>query len=629
MAGAAVCVAGFGARAQNIADLRQMSIEQLQNVDVSTVTKSAEPLSETPASAYVITHDEIVRSGARTIPEILRLAPNLLVVQISASRYVITARGLSGNLADQNFTNKLLVMIDGRSVYTPLFSGVYWDMQDLLPDDIDHIEVVSGPGATLWGANAVNGVINIVTRGARQTQGGLVQATAGNLDQSLGLQYGGTLGNDAAYRVYFRDYFGADTETAGGASAHDYWSKPQGGARIDWTPGEFDTLTLQGDLFSGAEAQPGAPDEDISGYNLLGRWNHAFADGDLLQVQTYADRNTRLTRDGGGSFWVDTYDLDVQHSFELGDWNQVVWGGGDRLSAYRIHGSTTGLDFVPSARHLELANVFMQDSISLSDELTAIVGLKLEKDPFSSWTPLPSVRLSWKPRDGMLFWAAASRAIRSATPFEKDVRESSGTLLVLEGGQNFASEKLDAYELGTRMQPLDDLSFSVSAFYNTYDDLRSIEITPVTTLPFYWGNGIAGHSYGFEAWSDYQMLPWWRWTVSLTELTEKFHFKPGSPGLLGVAQLGDDPRFTASLRAAVNPVADVSLAADLRYVDALPDPHLPSYVELDASITWSLTDDMSLSLTGDNLLHPRHLEFPASEADAVPRSVSAGILWHL
>ncbi len=270
-----------------VEDLRDLSIDQLSQVQVTSVSKSPEALSDAASAIYVITHDDIVRSGSISIPEILRLAPNLDVVQTSASSYIITARGFSGNISDQNFTNKLLVLIDGRSVYTPLFSGVYWDMQDVTVEDIDRIEVISGPGATLWGANAVNGVINIVTRKSSQTQGGVIDLAAGSLGSSLTVQYGGRIGDDLTYRVYAKTFNDYDTLTATGRRAGDAWSKPQGGFRLDWTPTTADTVTLQGDGYKGAENQPGQPNQDIAGGDVLGRWNHVFTNGSDLQVQAY------------------------------------------------------------------------------------------------------------------------------------------------------------------------------------------------------------------------------------------------------------------------------------------------------------------------------------------------------
>jgi iron complex outermembrane receptor protein len=615
------------ARAQTIRELQQMSIDQLKDIDVTSVTGTSEALSSAPAAVYVITHEAIARSGAVTLPEILRLAPNLQVKQISASRYIITARGFSGNLDAQNFANKLLVLIDGRSVYTPLYSGVYWDMQDVVPADIERIEVISGPGSTLWGANAVNGVINIVTRTSRDTQGGLLDVALGNLEQSATLRYGGRINDALTYKAYIRDTIGNNTTTATGATADDHWQRPQGGFRLDWERSEADAVSLQGDLYNGSLAQAGAPNEYIRGDNLLTRWNHNWSDGSTLQVIAYYDHTNRGNTVNGAGFWLDTYDIDAQHSFDLNEDNTVTWGGGYRSSHYLIAG-TPSLFFVPPRRTLTLANGFVQDRIALSPQVSAILGFKAEDDPYSGLAILPSVRLSWNPSDAFLLWGAASRAIRSPTPFDSDVQERFGTIVALGGDPAFRSETLTAYEIGTRGQLNEQISFSVSGFYNFYSNLRNIEIiSGPAFLNLQWGNGLRGHTYGFGVWGQYQFLPWWRLSASFNELIENFSFKPGATTILGAAQLGDDPEQTASLRSSMNLGDAVTLDLDLRYVSALPAPRVPSYVELGASIGWNVSDELRLSLSGYNLLHPRHQEFPATQANAVPRSFAAELQW--
>ena len=616
-----------GARAQTVQDLQQMSIDQLQTLDVTSVTRTSQTLATAPGAVYVITHDDIVRSGAMTVPEILRLAPNLQVNQTSASHYVITARGFSGNNGDQSFSNQLLVLIDGRSVYTPLFSGVYWDMQDVVPEDIERIEVISGPGATLWGANAVNGVINIITRKASDTQGGLLSLSAGNLEQSASLQYGGKLGDDLAYRVYLREYNGDDTQTSTGATAHDHWSKPQGGFRLDWTPGDADTVTLEGDAYSGWDSQQplGTPNEDISGHNIQAHWSHDFADGSQLQVQAYYDGTSRGTP-GNGTFWLDMYDVNAQDSFALGSWNKLTAGGELRFDRYRIDG-TTSLFYAPASRTLDLSDAFVEDSAVLLPDLTATLALKLEDDPYSGVAVLPTARLSWQANDRTLLWAAVSRAIRSPTPFDDDVQERVGGIVSLSGNPDFQSVTLTAYEIGARAQIGPDLTFSISGYYNDYDNVRTVEIVPgPAVLNLTWANNLAGQTYGFEAWATYQALDWWRLSASYNALTENFAFKPAAtaPGI-GTSQIGDDPAGSATLRSSMNLGAAVTFDADLRYVGRLPAPLVPAYVELNSSVGWNVSESVRLSLSGFNLLHAKHQEFPAPDANAVPRSFAVGL----
>ncbi len=615
-------------RAQTFQDLRQMSLDELANVDVSSVTKTPQPLSDAPAAIYVISHDAIARSGATTIPEALRLAPNLQVEQTSSSQYVISARGLSGNPDAQNFANKLLVLIDGRSVYTPLFSGVYWDSQDVVLADVDRIEVISGPGATLWGANAVNGVINIITRGARDTQGLLAEATGGTLDRTATVRYGGVVGDALSYRLYVQGIQGDATRTAAGVDAQDDRWRVQGGFRLDWTPAERDRVTVQGDAYGGAHGQLGAADERISGRNLLARWNRSGAAGSNLQVQAYYDRTVRASSGGAGRFFVDTYDLDAQQSFAAGGWNAIVVGGGVRASRYHIQGAN-GLDFVPPRRTLWLVNGFVQDTITLRPSLNLVLGLKLEDDPFGGLTPLPSGRIAWKPGPALLLWGAVSRAIRSATPFEHDVVESAGPTVLLNGDRNFRSEKLTAYELGTRYQPSPRFSVSVSAFYQVYDDLRSIEYTPVTIFPLRWDNGLKGPTHGVESWADWQLRPWWKLSAAVSFLHEDFRFDESASGFAGVAQLGSDPKHNASIRSAMDLCAGVTLDAALRHVGPFPDPRLPAYLELDGRLGWRVDNRMTLSITGANLLHKRHQEYPGSSGNLIPRQVMAGLQWRL
>ncbi len=606
-------------------DLENLSIAQLANLDITSVSKTSQPLSKAPAAVYVITHDEIVSSGARSIPEILRLAPNLQVMQTSPSNYVITSRGLSGNNADQNFPDKLLVLIDGRSVYSPLYSGVYWDMQGVLPEDIERIEVISGPGATLWGANAVNGVINIITRKAADTQGGVLALGAGNLGSGASLQYGGMLGDNLAYRVYASDFYDKAFDRPGGSNAHDGWTRPQGGFRLDWSS-DANIFSLQGDLYSGAEKQAGAPNQDISGADLVGHMQHSFDDGSTLQIQTYYDRTRRATA-GGGAFTLNTYDLDVQHNFTFGSWNSIVWGAGVRIDQYRITSRispASSLLFVPPNRTLDLENFFVQDNISLGSALDVVLGMKLENDPYSGLTPMPSVRFSWNIDDTTMLWGAISRAIRSPTPFDVDVVEKLGPTPFLGGNPNFEPEKLTAYEAGYRGEFLPDVSVSVSLFDDVYDDLKSIEFGP----PFLqWGNMMKGNIYGVQAWASYDVNTWWRLSAGATAQREDFRFKPGASGLLGVAQAGDDPKYQASLHSSMRLSDAVSLQTDWRYVSALPDPKVPGYVELNASLDWKISDSVRLSLSGFNLLHAKHLEFTAPPSDEVERSFYIETEW--
>lgn len=615
--------------AQSIDDLKSMSIEQLASVDVTSVTKSAETLSGAPGSIYVISRDDIARSGVTTLPEALRLAPNLQVARRGAADWVITARGMSGNAQAQNFPNKLLVLIDGRSVYTPLYSGVYWDMQDVVLADIDRIEVISGPGATLWGANAVNGVINIITRKSGDTRGLLVDVAAGDREQGGSVRYGGAIGSNASYRVYAKAMRDDAFDAAAGGSADDGWRRAQGGFRVDWAPAARDDVTVLGDAYAGTTGHAGN-DERIAGRNLTAQWRHLTGAGgdtatpgaaDALQVQLYYDRTVRADATSG-RFALDTYDLDLQHQVAWGSAQHIVWGGGVRVSHYFING-IGALTFSPPRRTLFLGNAFVQDSIAIGKAATLVLGVKAEDDPYAGVSILPSVRGSVQLGTATV-WGAVSRAIRSPTPFDRDVVEKLGSLVYLIGDQDFRTEKLTAYEAGLRGQIKGLVTLSVSGFYNVYDDLRSIEIAPGGFLPLRWGNAINARAWGVEANAVIKPAPWWRLTAGYTYLHESVDFDAGASRILGTSQIGDDPRHQASLRSAMD-LGPVTLDAALRHVGERPDPLVSAYTEADLRIGWRVSPRLMLSITGNNLLHASHIEYAGGER--VPRSVLAGVRW--
>jgi len=591
---------------QTAADLTGLSIEDLGNVVISSVSKTAEPLSDAPAAIYVITHEDIVRSGATSLPEILRLAPNLQVAQITADTFAISARGFNSAAAD-----KLLVLIDGRSVYTPYFSGVLWDRQYVLPDDIERVEVISGPGGTLWGANAVNGVINIITRKSSETQGGTVELGGGNLERRASVQYGGKLNDDLSYRAYFSGFSYADDRTSTGADARDGWDQTQGGFRIDSTkPG--DRVTVQGDFYNGSEEQLSGPNGLTDGQNLLARWTHQMDGGSELQIQTYYD-DLESSVPGGVSDYLRTYDLDVQHSFRWGEAQQVVWGGGYRITQDNFPAVLANgqLEFFsPQGRTLGLGNVFGQDTISLPNRLQLILGLRLEDDPYTGLEPLPSIRLSWKLSDSNLVWAAVSRAVRAPSRLDRDFFEALPGSSALEiAGGDFQPEKLIAYELGYRAQPSSNTSISIATFYNVYQDLRSAEFSPTGGLPLTFENGMQGDTYGIEVWGNYRVNDWWRLTAGVNWLHENLGFKPGSSQIGGIEIAGDDPNFQYSVRSTMNLSETVALDLSLRKIGALPAPFSPSYVELDGRIGWNVSKSLEISLRGLDLLHRNHVEF--------------------
>lgn len=608
--------------------LGTLSLQDLGKIVVTSVAKNPEPLSDAPAAVYVITHDEIMRSGATTLPEMLRLAPNLGVFQLSPSNYIVTSRGLSGNQQAQNFPNKLLVLIDGRSVYNPLFSGVYWDQQYVLPENIERIEVISGPAGALWGANAVNGVINIITRNAADTQGGLLEFGFGNHETGASVQYGGKLGHSAWYRVYAHDFRQHSFDNSSGHDAHDGWSAPQAGFRIDWDAGGANLVTLEGSGMDSREGQAGGPDIRAYGANLTARWRHESEDGSTFRLQAYFDNGHSGPSLSSGGGTITTWDIEAQQDFALGDHQRITWGAGDRVYRYKLLPSIrsdASLLWNPASGTQNLANVFAQDQIALGTRIRATIGLKAEKDPYSGLSWMPSARLSWKSAGGTLLWTSVARSVRTPTVFDESVIETantpSGPVDFITGNPDYRNEKLTAYEVGLRTQWDTRATLSVSLYYNDYDDLRSVEATPATLLPLFWGNGMEGHTYGADLWGGYSVTDWWKLSAGLSLEREHFQFKPGSSGLLGTVVAGDDPAHRAFIRSSMNLGDHWKFDADLRQIGALPDPHVPGYVELNARLAWAPNDRWELSLTGMNLLHPWHQEYVLGNADRIGRTV--------
>ncbi len=610
--------------ASELESLAQLSLEELANLEVTSVSKSSELLRLAPSSIYVITHDEILRSGVTTIPDALRLAPNLQITQFTSNHYVAGARGFGGAQEAQNFSNKLLILIDGRSVYSPLYSGVYLDVQDVVIEDIDRIEVISGPGATLWGANAMNGVINIITRPAYLTEGISSTVGAGNQERHASFRFGDKPSQDLAYRVYAKGFERDAVELADGSSAGDKWHRGQAGFRLDWTDTD-DTVTAQADAYTGDIHQGQRNNVDVSGHNALGRWQRRTNRG-TWQVQAYYDQTERAQPQDGAAFDLQSYDIELQHQIELGAAHRVVWGAGGRWHRYEIVNSVP-LAFEPSQRNLSLFNIFAQDTIALTDSLDLTLGLKLEDSPFAGWEAMPDIRLGWRFAEEHLLWAAASRAIRAATPFDVDVVERDSGTVFLMGNESFDAERVDAFQIGYRGQVMTALSLSISAFYNIHEDLRTIEPTPGTFVPLRWDNLMEGETYGLEAWAKWQVTPWWRLSPGLRLLRKRLEFLPGASALLGLEQSGNDPRSQALLSSSMDLPMDLTFDLSLRYVDDLPEPAFPSYHELNASLSWRALQNLDVSISGFNLLDSRHQEYLPDSGRWIRRSVIAQARW--
>lgn len=609
--------------------LANMSLQQLSNLQVTSVSKVAESLSQAPASIYVITHDDIVRSGATTIAEALRLAPNLLVTQESSDSFAVAARGMGGNPVDQNFSNKILVLIDGRSVYSPLYSGVYLEVQDVVMDDVDRIEVISGPGATLWGANAMNGVINIITRSAEASQGPLVDAGAGNQQQVAAARYGYSVDEDTAVRVYAKALQDGSEVQPQGVNPHDSWDKNQAGFRLDWSRGA-EASTIEGDVYRGVEHAAEASGTPISGADALAHWEYNGA-RHRWQVQTYVDQTERGETNGGDGFGLQTYDASVQENLAIGDAHRVVWGAGYRVNNYDVT-STPSFRWIPGHRTLTLGNIFGQDTFTITRSLKATGGIKFEHDPYTGWQALPDVRLALTPSPSSLLWASVSKAVRSPTPFDEDVLEYVPPVQ-LTGDRNFLPEKVWDEELGFRARPIDALSFSVTGFYEQYSDLRTMQLAPPATppilVPLTWGNSERGTTYGVELWAQWRLASWWQISPGFRTLHENFSFVPGALTIGSPFQAGDDPSVQATLTSTMDLGRRWAFYATWRYVGALPNPALPAYEEIDARLSLHLTASIDLAIKGNNLLREYHLEAPlAGGGQYIDRAVMAQVNYH-
>jgi iron complex outermembrane receptor protein len=586
--------------------LKALSLEQLMGMDVTSVSRRPEPYADAPASIQVITHDDIHRSGASSIPEALRLADNLQIAQIDSREWAISARGFNGAIA-----NKLLVMIDGRTVYTPLFSGVFWDVQNYLLEDIDRIEVVSGPGGTIWGPNAVNGVINIITRRAQDTQGLLVEAAGGTeLRDLAGIRYGGKLSSNVFYRVY-GEYFNRDgTVNSAGADREDDWLMGQGGFRLDWDQSIRNTVTLSGDFYDAKFHQLKLDEATGAGGNVLSRWTHTMSEDSATTLQLYYDM-TRRVNPGSFAEHLDTYDLDFQHRFPIGDRNSVVWGAAYRFSHDDVENSPT-LEFLPAKFDRNLVSFFVQDEIALRTNLALTAGTKVDHNDYTGFEVQPSVRLAWHPVPQHLVWGAVSRAVREPSRIDRNTFAfDTNRTEILAGGSNFISEAVIAYELGYRVALMQKLSMSVSAFYNDYSRLRSVS----TVFPVMVENNVEGNTRGLEFTATYQATENWRLHAGYTFLDEHIRVAPGRSDLNRGAAETADPEHQFSIGSSLNLPEHIELDGQLRYVDRVPSVSngligsTPSYAELQARAAWNPTPHIELALVGQNLLHEHHPEF--------------------
>ena len=608
------------AQSSSSGSLNDLSLEELANLQITSVSRRSERLGDAAASVYVITADAIRRSGASSLPQVLRLAPNLQVAQIDANQYAISARGFNNAIG-----NKLLVLVDGRTVYTPFYSGVFWDQQDLVLADIDRIEVISGPGATLWGANAVNGVINVITRSARDTQGPLVSIEGGSKEAQALARYGARLGDAGHWRIYAKRLERQDTRTEAGVAVGDGWDERQAGFRYDWSAAD-DAVTVQGDAYSAKGQTRGAPPLvftplQVGGANLQARWTRQLGAGSALEVQAYYDSSRRddavLYRPH-----EDISDIAFQHSFAVAD-QQVVWGGGYRQARDDLQpGFFFG--FQPARSTLRWSNVFVQDSAHVNPALDVTLGLKVEHNDFTGSEFLPSVRMAWKPAAEQLLWTALSRAVRAPSPLDRDIRLPPRPPYLIAGGPDFESEVATVAELGWRGQPSDTVSGSVTLYQTWWQRLRSGQPPPNAQVQ----NMIDGTTSGLEAWGTWQAAPAWRLSAGFSLLRELLRVEAGSTDPVGPSALGNDPRSQWSLRSSLDIGSAQELDVVLRHVDVLRAPRVPAYYAMDLRYGWRVLPGWTVSLVGRNLLETSHPEFDAAPGRSViPRSLLLQLEW--
>lgn len=618
--------------------LKRLSVEQLMDIEVTSVSRKAEKLSETASAIQVITRDEIRRSGATSIPEALRLAPNLQVAQVGSHQWAITARGFNSTTA-----NKLLVLIDGRSVYTPLFSGVFWDVQDVLLEDIDRIEVISGPGGAVWGANAVNGVINIITRSSGETQGAYAEAGGGtSLNDFAGVRYGGALGGHATYRAYGK-YFDRDNDVYhNGDDATDSWRMGQGGFRIDAQTSARDSLMVSADGYGGNENVFTGGTSTASGGNLSSRWAHTISPTSDMTLQLYYDHTqlsnpepaSRFSPGGTLKDRLDTYDLDFEHRLAFGQRNRIVWGLGYRFT-HDIVTNSRPLGFFPPHLDHSLVSGFVQDEIALAQNVFLTLGTKLEHNDYTGFEVEPTARLRWSMSQKHMVWAAVSRAVRTPSRVDRDLKEPTQFPILLEGSSDFESETLIAYELGYRAALTSKVSASVATFYNDYSDLRSVSFTPATIIPFFFANNLEGETHGIELSATYQPLGWWRLRAGFDVLKESLHVKPGEVDINHALNETADPERQFSLNSSFDLPRNVEFNAGLRSVDKIYTNNggvlaiVPKYTDMNLRLGWQATRQLELSVAGQNLLHKHHPEFGVPDPTRVEilRAVYGKVSW--
>jgi len=632
------------------ADLTTLSLEELMSIEVTVTSaaRHAQRLGDTPAAVFVLTGEEIRRSGATSIPDALRLVPGVQVARTGSNKWSVTARGFTGREA-----NKLLVLFDGLSAYTPLFSGILWEREGVFLEDIDRIEVIRGPGAALWGANAVNGVINIITKPASKTQGGLVTATAGTEERGrIGARYGGRLGEAGHLRVYGEATARDAGGRPGGGSADDASRFGRTGFRSDLDLGAGDQLTVQGDLYRGRTddttfaplfrppySVPVSSSVSETSGNLLGRWRRRLSDASHLAVQSYYQQSSSSS--SLGDFREETFDIEVEHRLAPLPRHDVVWGTGARW--YRSHIGPGGLIGAATVNRVDtLFSVFAQDEITLlPDRLKLTLGTKVEHNEHTGFEVQPNARLAWTPHPDHVVWAAVSRAVRTPSRSEQEfsgvqqVVPAFGGLplaVALQGNPGLSSETLVAYEAGYRVRPLSSLSLDAAVFYNVYSDLRGFQASPPTLrfgpfphllLPVTARNGVHGNTYGIEVAAEWDVRPGWRLRGAYSALKMRLTSNEAATGV--APPDADAPLQQVVLRSSHDLSRTLQLDVGVRAVDQLRSGAVDGYVGLDVRLAWQPQENWEVALVGQNLIGRQHREAKPDVIDLTPSAVQRGV----
>jgi iron complex outermembrane recepter protein len=633
--------------------LTQMNLEELGNTEVTTVSKEPVKVARTPAAIYVITHDDIQRSGATSIPEALRLAPGVEVARIDSVKWAVGIRGFGSRLS-----RSVLVLIDGRSVYSPLFHGVYWEVQDTLLEDVDRIEVIRGPGGTIWGANAVNGVINIITKNAKDTQGSFVSGGGGGVDQGLpDFRFGSGNDKNFSYRIYGKGLV-RGAEFHSNSEQFDDWWRAQGGFRTDWDATNRDTVTVQGDLYDEnagesvqitSESPPAttvvSSIAELSGGNLLGRWRRDLGSGSDFQLQTYYDRVNR--QQANQAEFRDTFDVDFVHHLILPAGQDFLWGLGARASVGRVPLVVPTYVFTVNQRTDQLYGAFAQDQIPLvEDRLWLTIGSKFVHSAFAGFDAEPTARLLWAPTARQSIWTAVTRAVRTPSDTDEDLQtttlQSANPLTFSRtlGNGEFISETLLGYEAGYRNLVTRRLAVDIAAFYNNYDHLSSLEPgTPfIETSPFpahlvipsVRGNGLLGNTSGFEIAPEWRPTHWWRLASSYSYLRMDLTKRSSSLDTTTVSSTeGSSPHHQVMLQSFTDLPGNLELNLSSRYISTLPAQLVGSYGTADAQVAWHPIHHFSFSVLGQNLVQPHHPEFGTDPGTliGIKRTFYTNITW--